>query len=51
MSLPHRQTIKFTAPQYVWLLAEAERLGVSLADLVRRIIDDYRRAAILKQES
>jgi hypothetical protein len=37
-----RQTIKFTAPQYTWLVAEAEKLGISLADLVRRIIDQHR---------
>ena len=40
-----RQTIKFTAPQYTWLVAEAEKLGISLADLVRRIIDQHREAS------
>lgn len=37
-----RHSISFTDPQYAFLAAEAERLGVSFADVVRRIIDEYR---------
>ena len=37
-----RQTIRFTAPQFAYLRAEAAKLGISLADLVRRIIDQHR---------
>ena len=38
----HKQTITFTAPQAEYLKIEAARLGISVADLVRRIIDHYR---------
>lgn len=38
----HRQTIPFTQPQIEYLKAEAARLGISVADLVRRIIDQHR---------
>ena len=34
--------ISFTDPQLRWLRAEAKRLGVSVADLVRRSVDAYR---------
>lgn len=37
-----RQSIGFTGPQHAFLAAEAERLGISLADVVRRIVDEYR---------
>jgi len=40
--MTHRQTIAFTDPQAAYLKAEAERLGISVADLVRRIIDQHR---------
>lgn len=42
MSMP-RQMIQFTEPQMAFLKKEAERLGIGLAELVRRIIDDYRK--------
>lgn len=40
----HKQTISFTDPQVAYLRAEAEKLGISLADMVRRIIDQHRTA-------
>lgn len=33
----------FTEPQLAFLKAEAERLGITVAELVRRIIDEYRK--------
>lgn len=38
----HKQTITFTQPQIEYLKAEAARLGISVADMVRRIIDQHR---------
>jgi hypothetical protein len=38
----HKQTVTFTEPQAAYLKDEAARLGISVADLVRRIIDHYR---------
>ena len=38
----NRRSITFTAPQLVYLAAEAERLGVSVSEIVRRIIDAQR---------
>ena len=32
----------FTQPQYDWLREEAERLGISVSDLLRRIVDERR---------
>jgi hypothetical protein len=40
--MAHKQTLSFTDPQAAYLKAEAQRLGISLADLVRRIIDEWR---------
>ncbi|HQT38383.1 MAG TPA: hypothetical protein PK231_03085 [Acidocella sp.] len=40
----HRQMISLTYPQVEYLKAEAERLGISLADVIRRIIDEVRLA-------
>lgn len=37
-----RQMIQFTEPQLDYLRKEAGRLGISVAELVRRIVDDYR---------
>lgn len=42
MSSTHKQTITFTLPQIKFLQAEAARLGISVADMVRRIIDQHR---------
>lgn len=37
-----RRTIQFTQPQLNWLEARAEELGVTVAELTRRIVDEYR---------
>lgn len=36
-----KQMISFTDPQRVFLKREAKRLGISVAELVRRIIDAH----------
>jgi hypothetical protein len=35
-------SISFTEPQMAFLKREAERLGITVADLVRRIVDQHR---------
>jgi hypothetical protein len=42
MSTMHKQTVSFTRPQIEYLRKEAERLGISVADTIRRIIDQHR---------
>jgi len=42
MSTMHRQIISLTKPQADYLKAEAARLGISVSDLIRRMIYDYR---------
>ena len=42
MSHKPRMSIQFTEPQLDLLRAEADRLGISVADVVRRIVDRYR---------
>jgi hypothetical protein len=42
MADTQRLTVTFTAPQLAWLKVEAKRLGVTVSDLVRRIIDEHR---------
>lgn len=37
-----KQVISFTDPQIAFLKKEAKRLGISIADLVRRIVDAHR---------
>ncbi len=44
MEPSHARSIRFTAKQYEWLEAEARRLGITVAELVRRIIDQHREA-------
>lgn len=39
---PLRQSITFTRPQIKYLREESERLGITVSDLVRRIVDTYR---------
>jgi hypothetical protein len=39
-----RQSVTLTKPQETFLKAEAKRLGISVSDLIRRIIDEYREA-------
>jgi hypothetical protein len=38
----HKQMISLTEPQVAFLKKEAERLGISVSDLIRRIVDQYR---------
>lgn len=40
----HKQSISFTKPQIEYLRAAAERLGITVGDMVRRIIDQHREA-------
>lgn len=35
-------SVTFWEPQAAFLKAEAERLGISVSDLIRRIIDQHR---------
>ena len=42
MSNTVRQSVTLTNPQFEYLTAEAARLGISVSDLIRRIIDAYR---------
>lgn len=37
-----RKLLHVTAPQAEWLEQEAKRLGISVSELVRRIIDEAR---------
>jgi hypothetical protein len=37
-----RRSIVFTAVQFAFLEQEAARLGITVSDLIRRIIDQYR---------
>jgi len=37
-----KKVISFTQPQLTWLEAEANRLGISMAELIRRLIDQAR---------
>ena len=41
-----RLSISFTDQQLVWLAREAKRLGVSIGELVRRLVDQYREKQI-----
>jgi len=45
MGTLHRRSIALTQPQAEFLDAEAEKLGISVGELVRRIIDECRGAA------
>ncbi len=42
MAAMARLNLSIPIPQIVWLQTEAERLGISGGELVRRIIDNYR---------
>jgi hypothetical protein len=37
-----RITVTLTGPQQTWLTREAKRLGVSIGELLRRIVDEVR---------
>lgn len=39
-----KQVVSLTEPQLAWLKEESDRLGISVAELVRRIIDAARGA-------
>jgi hypothetical protein len=39
-----RRSILMTDPQFAFLEAEGERLGMSVADLIRRIIHQFQQA-------
>ena len=39
-----RRSVTLSKPQYEALVAEAERLGISVAELLRRIVDEWRTA-------
>ena len=39
-----RLSISIPPPQMAWLRAEADSLGVSLGELLRRIIDELRKS-------
>jgi Ribbon-helix-helix protein, copG family len=41
----HQQTVSLTEPQIAWLRAESARLGISVSDMIRRIIDEHRERA------
>jgi len=38
----HKQMVSLTEPQIEWLKAESARLGLSVSDLIRRIVDEHR---------
>lgn len=40
----HKQSIMFSAAALVWLTREAARLGISVSELVRRLVDNARQA-------
>jgi hypothetical protein len=39
-----RRSVVLTGPQAAFLQGEATRLGITVADLIRRIIDQHREA-------
>lgn len=42
MSTTIRQSVTLTKPQMTFLKKEADKLGISISDLIRRIVDEYR---------
>jgi hypothetical protein len=44
MKLCARLSLGLTVPQWEWLRGEAARLGVGIAELLRRKIDEWRGA-------
>ncbi len=42
MSKAVRQTVTLTKPQAAYLKREAKRLGVTVSELIRRIVDEFR---------
>lgn len=43
-----RRLLQFSAQANEWLAAEAERIGISVPELVRRIVDERRMVHPLK---
>ncbi len=41
----HKQMVSLTAPQMAFLREEAARLGISVSDVIRRILDQHRDAS------
>lgn len=37
-----QRSVVFTAPQYKWVIAQAAKLGITEAEVVRRAIDEVR---------
>lgn len=37
-----RQSVTLTKPQHEALMAEAARMGLTVSDLIRRIVDEWR---------
>lgn len=37
-----QRSIVFTKPQMAWLKQQADKLGITVAELIRRIIDEKR---------
>ena len=48
-TLGPRLTITFTDPQLAWLRAEAKRLGISVGELHRRIVDTVRLPMLVRE--
>ena len=44
MATTSKQSVALTKPQKEFLVIEADRLGITIADLIRRIIDQHREA-------
>jgi hypothetical protein len=44
VTMAKRFNLTITDPQDAYLTAEAARLGITISDLIRRIIDEYRTA-------
>jgi hypothetical protein len=49
MSTMHRSAVILTLPQIEWLRREASALGLTVSDVIRRIVDE-RRGAVVKGE-
>jgi len=43
-TMSERQSVTFSDQQIADLRAEAKRIGITVSDLVRRIVDQYREA-------
>jgi hypothetical protein len=42
MNETSKQSVNFTRPQLNYLRDEADRLGITVSDLIRRIVDQFR---------